>query len=227
LNWWNKNFVILEKTMSAALAHAYQPEAVDFVTLPEYLAQEEKSEIKHEYHAGQVRAMAGGSPRHAKIGFNLAVAVGKHLQGKPCRGANGDQRIRIEEADRSLYPDLVVSCPPERYSADDPHALVNPILIIEVLSPSTQEFDRNEKFDCYAQIPELQHYVLVSQERVLVEHFQRAQDGWLLRRFNRREDIVTISDLEIEIPLAEIYDGVDVPSGLLMMGAPLEEQATD
>lgn len=207
--------------MSTPVARACQTETNDFVTLPEYLAMEEKSLVKHEYHTGQVRAMSGGSPRHAQIGFNLAGSFFKHLQGKPCRGANGDQRIRIEAADRELYPDLVVACPPERYSENDPHALVNPILIIEVLSPSTQEFDRNEKFDFYAQIPELQHYVLVSQERVLVEHFQHAEGGWLLRRFNQREEIVTFSDLEIEIPLAEIYDGVDVPSGLLMMSAPL------
>lgn len=209
--------------MSAALA--YQPQPGNHVTLPEYLALEEKSEIKHEYHAGQVRAMAGGSPRHAQIGFNLAVAVGKRLQGKPCRGASSDQRIRVETADRALYPDLVVACPPEKYSENDPHALVNPVLIIEVLSPKTQEYDRTEKFDFYAQIPELQHYILVSQERVLVEHFQRAPDGWLLRRFNRREDVIVLADLEIEVPLSEIYDGLDVPSGLLIMGAPIEEQA--
>ena len=211
--------------MSAA--RAYQPAADDFVTLPQYLAREEKSEVKHEYHAGQVRAMAGGSPRHAQIGFNLAGSFFKRLQGKRCRGASGDQRIRIEAADRNLYPDLTIVCPPEKYSQNDPHALINPVLIIEVLSSTTQEYDRTEKFDFYAQIPELQHYVLVSQERVLVEHFQRAEDGWLLRRFNSREDVVTFSDLEIEVPLSEIYDGVDVPSGLLVISAPNEEKPQD
>lgn len=188
------------------------------ITLAEYLALEEKSPSRHEYHAGAIYDMAGGSPAHAQISFNVAVGIGKRLQGKRCRGASGDQRIRIEAADTEVYPDAVVVCPPARYAETDPHALTNPALIVEVLSPSTESYDRNGKFELYARIPELRDYLLISQERVLVEHFQRTEDGdgWLLRRFNQCEGVVRLENLEIEVPVAEIYDGLDLPSGLIV-----------
>jgi Uma2 family endonuclease len=195
----------------SALAQTTEP----LVSLQEYLAAEESSEIKHEYWAGRVFAMAGGTPRHADIIHNVSVAFGPHLRGHRCRGSSGEQRIRIEESDVEVYPDFVVKCPPEQYSALDPHALTNPALVVEVLSPGSEKDDRGEKFEQYSKIPELKDYLLVSQDKVLVEHFQRGEgDEWILRRYLHKEDVLPIPNLEIEVPIAEIYEGHDLPSGL-------------
>ncbi len=199
--------------MSIAAARRHE----EHYTLEEYLAMEEASPTRHEYHAGVIYAMAGGSVPHAQITFNVCGTLFNLLKGKRCRGGSSDQRIRIEAANVSLYPDAIVVCPPEQTAQNDPHALVNPALIVEVLSPSSENYNRNEKFELYAQIAELRDYLLVSQDRVLVEHFQRAEnDGWLLRRFNRREDILRLDNLEIEVPVDEIYEGLDLPSGLVV-----------
>lgn len=187
----------------------------ELVSLEEYIAQNEASPVKLEYWAGRVFAMAGGSAAHAQIGFNICGTLFSRLQGKRCRGASSDQKIRIESSDVSLYADAVVVCPPERYSQADPHALLNPSLLVEVLSPNTEKDDRGEKFEQYSRIPELHDYLLIAQDKMLVEHFQRGLEGeWILRRFSEREDVVALPHLEIEIPLAEIYDGLDLPSGL-------------
>jgi Uma2 family endonuclease len=186
------------------------------ISLQEYLAAEEKSDVRHEYWAGRVYAMAGSSRQHAQVAFNFSGSLYMRLRGKRCRGASNDQRVRIEATDVIVYPDVSVVCLPERYSEVDPNALLNPALIVEVLSPSTERHDRNEKFEHYSLIPELRDYILVSQERIFVEHFQRADDGaWILRRYNRREDILKLENIEIEVPLEEIYDGLDLPSGLV------------
>ena len=189
------------------------------VSLQEYLAAEEKSIVRHEYWAGRVYAMAGGTRQHSQIAFNFSGSLYMHLRGKRCRGADSNQRVRIEATDVQRYPDVSVVCPPERYSEVDQNALLNPALIVEVLSPSTERYDRNEKFEHYGLIPDLRDYVLVSQERIFVEHFQRADDGaWILRRYNRREDVLRLENIEIEVPLAEIYDGMELPSGLVKIG---------
>jgi Uma2 family endonuclease len=192
----------------------------DFISLEEYLAREESSEVRHEYHDGQIYAMAGGSPAHAQIGFNTSVAIGQRLRGKRCRGASSDQRIFIESANRALYPDVVVVCPPEEYSERDPHALTNPKVIVEVISPASAAYDRGAKFDLYALIPEVTDYLLVAQDRIFVQHFARRDEGsWILRRFNRREESIPLPALEIEVPLDEIYDGLDLPPGLVLHGS--------
>ena len=191
-----------------------------FIPLSEYLALEAASDGKHEYWQGRIYAMAGGSPAHAQLGFNASVAIGRRLQGKRCRGASGDQRIRIEVTGLSTYPDAVVFCPPARYDEHDPQALVNPVLIVEVLSPSTEKYDRGDKFGHYAHIPELQDYILISQDRVFVEHFQRSEgtsNEWKMHRFVLRADQIQLPNLEILVPLTEIYDGLEVPEGLSLV----------
>jgi len=189
-----------------------------WISREEYSASERTSPVKHEYYNGQIYAMAGGSPAHARLGFNISVAIGKRLQGKSCRGASSDQRVRIEASGLETYPDALVVCPPERYAEDDANVLLNPALIVEVLSPSTEAYDRGGKFGQYSQIDALRDYILVSQDRIGVEHFQRAAGGeWRFRRCTRREDALPLENLEITIPLEEIYEGLDVPSGLLML----------
>lgn len=195
------------------------------VKLQEYLAAEEVSLEKHEYWAGRVYLkdgddnlqISGGTPRHADLIGNVTATFITRLRGKRCRGSSSEQRIRVEKSDVEFYPDFVVKCPPEKYSLLDPHALINPVLVVEVLSPGSEKNDRGEKFEQYSLIPELRDYLLVSQDRILVEHFQRGPDeSWILQRFNSRENVIALPHLEIEAPLDEIYEGLDLPSGRVL-----------
>ncbi len=187
----------------------------DYVSVAEFWAMEEKSEVRHEYLNGRVYAMAGGTPIHSKIIFKLSIAIGVRLRGNPCSGSNSDQLVKIERSGLRTYPDVLVSYPPERYDENEPNALLNPRLIVEVFSPSTQNYDRREKWAHYRQIPELRDYLLVSSDRVHVEHFTRnAQDQWVLWTGIERDEVLTVPDLSLEIPLDEIYEGLELPSGL-------------
>jgi len=193
----------------------------ELMTLDEYLAFEEKSAVRHEYHAGHIYAMAGASVAHEYLQHNVNGSFYVRLRekpGKPCRGAGSNQRIRIEASDRSLYPDFTVLCRPERPSERDPSAIVNPSLIVEILSPSTENYDRGEKSRLYAEIPELRDYILIAQDMILVEHYRRGDSGeWILNRYNNRNDVIPLANLQIELPLDEVYEGIDVPSGLIVL----------
>jgi len=211
-----------------------------FITRAEYLALEEVATEKHEYFNGQifalgsgtplhadVTAMAGGTPRHADIIANVSGSFFGALRGHSCRPSSSDQRVHIEATGLDTYPDFIIKCPPERYAPDDKNALCNPALVVEVLSPSTASFDRGDKFLHYAQIPELNDYILVSQDRVHVEHFSRDGNNWLLRRYFLRKDVMKLDSLAIEIPIAEIYDGIEVPDGLLILHSPPEKSTPE
>jgi Uma2 family endonuclease len=201
------------------------PKLDSFVSLEEYLAFEEISEVKHEYWNGRVFECSGGTPRHADLIFNVAAAFAPRLRGHRCRGSSSEQRIRIEASNVSFYPDFVVKCPPEKYSPLDANALTNPALAVEVLSAGSEKRDRGAKFEQYALIPELRDYLLVSQERILVEHFARAEnEAWILRRYNEREDVIAFPHLEIEVPLDEIYNAMDLPSGLIALQREIETE---
>ena len=184
----------------------------------DYIRLEDKSEIKHEFINGQLYAMAGGSPTHARLGFNAIAAIGARLRGKRCHGASSDQRIKIENSRDKVYPDALIVCPPALYDENDPHALLNPKVVIEILSPSTEKRDRTGKFELYKQISSLTDYILIEQDWVRVEHYRRAEGRlWTIETFNQRDQSLILPDIEIELPLEEIYDGLDIPSGLLLM----------
>lgn len=176
---------------------------------------EEKSDVRHEYLNGHVYAMAGGAPNHSSVIFSLSTAIGSRLRGNPCRGSNSDQLVKIERSGLRTYPDILVSCPPRRFDADEPNALLSPCLIVEVSSPSTERYDRAEKWEHYRQILGLRDYLLVSSERVRVEHLSRNErDEWVLWTGIERDSMLRVPSLELEIPLDEIYEGLDLPSGL-------------
>jgi Uma2 family endonuclease len=165
-----------------------------------------------------ITAEAGGSPKHALISFNMAVALGKRLQGKPCRGASSDQMIYIEEIGRNFFPDVVIACPPMKYSDLYPNALLNPSLVVEVFSPSTEAAVRGSKFHQYELIPELCDYLLVSQEKTLVEHRMKLRENeWRIRHFCSVSEVIDIENLQISIPLSEVYDGLELPCGLTLL----------
>lgn len=190
--------------------------AEEFVSEEEFARLEESSNTKHEYYQGRLYAMSGGSNRHAVLCTNAAITTGSRLRGKPCRAVGSEQRVKIEATGLQTYPDVSVYCPPARFEGKSDEVLLNPVLIIEVLSPSTENYDRTTKFAHYQQISSLTDYLLITQDRVLVEHFHRQDaDGWLLRSYNARESSIALPDFDLVLPLDELYEDVDAPAGLL------------
>lgn len=155
--------------------------APDRVTYEAYLATERGSAIKHEYLRGEVFAMAGGTPTHAGLAMGVGVALSNALVGRSCRVYGSDLRVRIEATDLSTYPDVTVVCNRFEGAAIDPDAATNPVVIVEVLSDSTEAYDRGEKFAHYRRIPSLREYVLVSQREPRLEAYAKNAEGsWVL-----------------------------------------------
>lgn len=146
----------------------------------EYVALEATSDVKHEYLRGEVWAMAGGTPEHGRVQANLIREIGLALGRRPCVVFSSDVRVRIDASDRTTYPDLSVVCGKREVSKIDPHAIVNPVVVVEVLSESTERDDRGEKFAHYRRLSSLQEYVLVAQESRRIEVFRRSTEGWVL-----------------------------------------------
>lgn len=153
-------------------------ELVGSMTYAEYLALERESETKHEYANGRVHAMAGGSPEHARLAMRLGAQLLTSLGERPCEVFNSDLRVRVVETGRSTYPDVTVICGEVQRPPDDEQAATNPILIVEVLSESTETQDRGEKWRHYQRLASLRTYVLVSQTEARVEVFRRVGDVW-------------------------------------------------
>jgi len=181
------------------------------VTPEAYLALEAAAEFKSEYAGGEVFAMAGGSPAHSQLAFNLGTLLGPALRASPCRGYNADLRIRVPETDLYTYPDLTIVCGEPEFDPRDPHTIVNPTLIVEVLSPSTEAWDRGGKFAHYRRLPSLQEYLLVCQDRPHIDQFVRQGEQWVLTEVSGPEGILRLHRLEESLPLAEIYDRVELP----------------
>lgn len=178
----------------------------------EYLAFEHDAEEKHEYWDGEVVAMAGGSPEHNAICFNLAAALGPQLRKSGCRGFTSDQRVRIPASNRYVYPDLTVVCGEPVFDQDDPQTIANPTLIVEVLSPSTESRDRGSKLFGYRSLPSLGGYLLVAQDRTWVEHWSRQADGrWLVTEIEDLSATLDLPEVGCKLPLAEVYEDVTRP----------------
>jgi len=155
-------------------------EAVPRASYIEYLALEAESEQKHEYLDGLILAMSGGTLEHGRLAIAAAQELGRLLADKPCRVFSSDARVRVESTHRSTYPDLSVVCGEVLRASDDGEAITNPILLVEVLSESTERSDRGEKFAHYRRLDSLQDYVLISQTEARVECFHRTEAGWVL-----------------------------------------------
>ncbi len=183
-------------------------------TFEDYLAMEREAlDVRHEYVNGEVFAMVGASLNHNHIVVNLVISLGNQLRERPCDVFASDMKVRIEAADALTYPDLAAVCgQPELYD-ERKDILLNPNVIVEVLSPSTEAWDRGGKFAIYRQIPTLQEYLLVSQDRLLVERYRRQGNGqWLLSDFTRPEDEVELASVRCRLGLAEVYAKVDLGS---------------
>jgi Uma2 family endonuclease len=175
------------------------------MTHAEYCAFEREAMLKHEYLAGEVFAMTGGMLEHSRLAMQLGHLLANALEGRPCVVLSADARVRIEAVDVDTYPDLSVVCgPPETADADD-HALLNPTLLAEVLSKSTEAYDRGLKASNYRQIPSLRAYLLVSQDRQRLELQVRQADGrWAIIEAGPGQKLL-VEPLQIELDVDAIY----------------------
>lgn len=175
----------------------------------EYLAIERAAAFKSEFYDGQMFAMAGASPSHNRVKDNLAFRLNAALVGGPCFAVTSDQRVRVNSNRLYTYPDIVVVCDPAEYAADDPDTLLNPKVLVEVLSDSTRRYDRGPKFRLYQQIPSLQEYILAEQDEAVVERFVRQADGsWALTAAVGLDAELVLASVPARVRLADIYAGV-------------------
>lgn len=189
------------------------------LTAAEYLSLEHHAETRSEFIAGEVRAMSGATMKHTIIVGNLMVELGQQLKGKRCSVLAHDMRVKTVSLGSYFYPDLVGICGPADLEQGVTDTLLNPTVVIEILSPSTEAYDRGEKFFHYQQIESLRQYVLVSQFQPRVEIYTRSAEGrWEYQVISGAEARLPLASLEAEVSLAEVYRGVDlaapVPDGL-------------
>jgi Uma2 family endonuclease len=175
------------------------------MTYAEYLDLERASEVKHEYLRGEVFAMAGGTPEHSRLAANVIRELGSALRDRPCIVFTSDARIRIVATDRATYPDVSVVCDRIEPAADDPDAITNPVVIVEVLSDATEADDRGEKFAHYRRLPSLREYVLVSQRAARIEVYRRQPDQrWMLGEAGAGQT-VALESLGVAVAVDEVY----------------------
>ena len=180
----------------------------NYLSQAEYLQLEEQSDLKHEYIDGEVYAMAGASDRHVTISLNLASALRNHLRGSGCRVFMSDMKAKIETANRFFYPDVMVTC--DERDLTNTNYKEYPRLVIEVLSNSTEAFDRGDKFSDYQQLTSLQEYILISTNRQKVDCFRRDDNGlWVLQPYSLPNPLVQIQSVDLEIELTAIYEDVN------------------
>jgi Uma2 family endonuclease len=181
-------------------------------SLQEYYSLEEEANFRHEYCGGEIYMMAGASPRHVRIATQIATSLNNRLADSSCYAGTSDQRLRIEAADLVTYPDVVVLCEDANFDPLNSYTLLEPCLIVEVLSPSTGKYDQSTKLEAYKLIPTLSDYLIVWQDKICIEHHAREGENWTERRFQKRDDVVALASFAIELPLSEIYRRLDLPA---------------
>jgi Uma2 family endonuclease len=178
------------------------------LTIAEYLEWENANTEKHEYYRGEVFAMSGPKVPHTVIAGNLYFATRLRLKGRPCRPFSSDQRIHIPQNTLFTYPDISIVCGELITLNDDDWNVLNPSILIEVLSPSTKKYDRGDKFKLYQDIPTLKEYILVDSESISIEAWRINEQGqWVLEVYKDINGSLFIPTLGLHIPLAEIYEG--------------------
>ena len=172
----------------------------------EYLALEARSPVRHEYIAGEIFAMTGASIRHNIIALNIATALRTHLRGTPCRALMEGVKLYLKKERSYFYPDVMVTCEPRLLELDAQVQVVDsPVLIVEVLSPSTEGIDRREKLRAYRTLPGLKEYAMVSQDECRVElHRRRGDIGWDIITFEPG-DTIELASVELQLPIADVY----------------------
>lgn len=200
VHWERDLSTVLLKTMSVQPRTHY--------TLEEYLELERATRAKHEFYRGEIFAMGAANEAHNLIVMNTGAELRQRLRGKPCRVYPSDMRVKVSPTGLYTYPDVVVVCGQPQFEQPG-ETLLNPTLLVEVLSESSEAYDRGKKSEQYRTLSALTDYLLIAQDRVLVEHYSRQPgDRWLLHAANRLEDTVAIASLGCELPLSEVYFNV-------------------
>ena len=180
-----------------------------YITPEEYLHRERQADFRSEYFRGEIFAMAGASANHNLIVLNAGAHLREQLKKKPCRVFPSDLKLRIEATGLYTYPDLSVVCGDPELATDAGDVLLNPVTIIEVLSESTEAYDRGKKFEHYRTIPSLTHYVLIAQDRHSIDCFSRQSDGsWSLTSSQGPEAKISLNEIGCELSATEVYDKV-------------------
>ena len=178
-------------------------------TVEDYLEHEKTSLVKHEYHEGEIFAMAGGTPRHSLLGANAVSELRVALRGKTCRAYNSDLQVAMSRR-KFVYPDASVVCDQLTTFPENPNAANNPVLIVEVLSESTASYDRSGKFLRYCQMPGFREYVLIEQDFPFVEVRTKLEDEtWQIRIFGDLSDHITLQSIGVQVRMSDLYEGVD------------------
>ncbi len=187
--------------------------AIKRYSVAEYLAIERESDVKHEFFDGELFAMAGGSRAHNLLSLNMAAELRDALKHSPCEVYPSDMRVELPTG-LYAYPDVSVVCSEPRFEGDRQDVLLNPLVIVEVLSPSTEAYDRGTKFEHYGRLPSLREYVLVSQDRVNVEHFSRssADEDWVFTRSTGTDTTTRFAAIDRALALSGIYAKVELDS---------------
>lgn len=179
----------------------------------EYLALEETAEYRSEFYQGEIFAVSGGSTNHNRIAVNITGGLSAALRGKPCEPFMADVRLLVKRQQLYTYPDIMVVCGKVDYLKGRSDTITNPVLIIEVLSPSTESYDRGKKFEFYRTIEGFQEYVLVDQQRRHVERFRPLGFGrWELTTFDATDQVIELTSIGVELTLDSIYERVDLES---------------
>ena len=179
------------------------------ITSEEYLHRESKAEFRSEFFRGEMFAMAGASANHNLIVLNAGACLREQLKEKQCRVYPSDLKLRIEATGLYTYPDLSVVCGDPQLETNGGEVLLNPIVLIEVLSDSTEAYDRGKKFEHYRTIPSLKHYVLVAQDRHSIDCFSRQVDGsWRLTNCQKLDKKIELEAIESQLDALEVYDKV-------------------
>jgi Uma2 family endonuclease len=180
------------------------------ITADRYLELERRADHKSELIDGQICAMSGANRVHNQITFNIAGLLYSQMRGRPCEAYVADMRVKISSTGMYAYPDIAALCGDAEFEDQHLDTLTNPTLILEVLSPSTEAYDRGTKFSHYRRIASLMEYVLVAQDRHSVERFLRQGDLWLLSEASELTDVVHLHSIECDLTLADIYDKVGI-----------------
>ena len=190
--------------MAVALKHErlYTPD--------EYLALEETAEGKSEYYKGEIFAMSGGSANHNRIVSSINAFFHSGLRGRRCESFTSDMRVQVKAHGLFTYPDAMIICGQPEFWNNRNDTVTNPILIVEVLSESTKDYDRGQKFEFYRTIPTLRDYVLIHQDRVHIEYYHKLEDGrWLLTEIGDPEALLILETVDLTLPVRSIYERVD------------------
>jgi len=182
-----------------------------YVTPEEYLALERKAEYKSEYLHGEIFAMTGASRKHNVVSTNIVRVLGNQLTTKPCDLYANDMRVKVTSAGLYTYPDIAVVCGEPKFEDDYVDTLLNPTLLIEILSKSTERYDRIAKSDYYRTLDSLAEHLLVAQEEYRVEQYTRQSDGhWILTETSSLEGVVELPSIDCSLPLIDVYNKVSL-----------------